>query len=97
MRAEGVKARGDVGLEMFEFLLREFVAALQRKVIRPQLIPRDLFLHKAIVGFVVIERLDDVVAVPPGIAIINVRLIAAAVGVPGGVEPVAGPAFAVVL
>ena len=58
-------------------------------------ITRDLLTQKQIVGFVGIERTDDVVAVAPGIVTALIALKAVGVGVMRDVEPVAGISFAV--
>ncbi len=65
------------------------------RVVGLQFIASDLFLEEAVVRFVVVERLDDVVAVAPGIRPDFVGLESFALGVAGKVEPVTGPAFAV--
>ena len=56
----------------------------------------DLLAEKLVVGLVGVERLDHIVAIPPGIGAELITLEAVGVGVVGDVEPVAGPAFAVV-
>ena len=56
----------------------------------------DLSPKKLVVGEVGIERLDHPVAIPPGVGPELVAFEAVGVGVVGDVEPVAGPAFAVV-
>jgi hypothetical protein len=55
----------------------------------------DLPPQKLVVGQVVVESVDHPVAIPPGIGPQLVTLEAVRVGVVGDVEPVAGPAFAV--
>ena len=96
LRTQRVQARANASLEMRELFLGHRIAARQRQVIGPNLVARDLFLHEPIVWLVVVEALDDVVAIAPGIAKIHVGLIATAVGVASHVEPVAAPTFAIV-
>ena len=55
----------------------------------------ELLDEELVVGFVVVEGADDVVAVAPGVAVGDVFVHAVGVGVAGDVEPVAGPARAV--
>ena len=56
----------------------------------------DLSPKKLVVAEVGIEGLDHPVAIPPGVGPELVAFEAVGVGVVGDVEPVAGPAFAVV-
>ena len=64
----------------------------------------ELLDHELVVRLVLVHRVDDVIAVSPGVgvavvaeeAVTLVDLQATRVGVTGGVEPVTGPAFAVV-
>ena len=56
----------------------------------------ELFLHEAVVGLVVVEALDDVIAVVPGAVAWVVVFEPFALGVADDVEPVPPPAFAVV-
>ena len=56
----------------------------------------DLSPNKLVVGEVGIDRLDHPVAIPPGVGPELIAFEAVGVGVVGDVEPVAGPAFAVV-
>ena len=62
-----------------------------------QLVARDLLQQKAVVGLVVVEGSDDVVPVAVGMGpqIVGMDL-SFRVGVPGGIQPVAAPAFPVV-
>jgi hypothetical protein len=61
-----------------------------------QLVARDLLDEKAIVRLVGVERLDDVIAVSPGVRPGQILLaLPLRVGVPGQVEPVAAPPLAV--
>ncbi len=56
----------------------------------------DLFAEKAVVGFVVVEGIDDIIAVAPCVWADLVTFESVGVGVVGDVEPVPSPAFAVV-
>ena len=56
----------------------------------------DLLEHEAVVGFVGVEGVDDVVAVAPGVGALVIGFEAGAVGEADDIEPVAGPLFAVV-
>jgi hypothetical protein len=55
----------------------------------------ELFLEKAVVGLVLVERLDNVVAVAPGIGAVEVGAVAVGVGIANEIKPDAGPALAV--
>ena len=57
-------------------------------------VSRDLFLNKAIVGLVGIERIDDVVAKSPGLPCGDSATLTQIVGIAGQIEPVPSPAFA---
>src|SRR5688500_15911962 len=58
-------------------------------VIGIKLVSGQLFLDKAVIWFVLIEGLDDVVAIAPDVRPVYVRPEAFAFGVPGKIEPVA--------
>ncbi len=60
-----------------------------------QLVAGKLLQKKAVVRLVVVERLDDVIAVAPHARLGRVALIAGGLGIAHHVEPVPGPAFAV--
>ena len=60
-----------------------------------QLIPGKLMLKKCVVRHVLIEGIDDPVAVPPGIWSVFIAFKAAGVCVADDVQPVASPALAV--
>ena len=55
----------------------------------------ELFLEKAVVGLVLVERLDHVVAVAPGIGAVEICAVAVGVGIANEIKPDAGPALAV--
>ena len=59
-----------------------------------QNVSRDLLLNKAIVGLVGIERIDDVVAISPGLPCRDAAPLAQTVGIAGQIEPVPSPALA---
>ena len=61
-----------------------------------ELVAGDLLLQERVVGFVLIERADHVVAIAPGVGAVVVLLEAARIGVPGDIQPVAAPSLAVV-
>src|SRR4051812_45934049 len=65
------------------------------KAIRLQVISGDLQAHKLIVRHVLVERLDDKIAIVVSTRAIPIELVTAALGKPHGVEPVPSPAFAV--
>ena len=65
------------------------------RIARIDLVAGDLLAHELVVGLVGVERLDDVVAVGPGVGTVGVQPVALAFGVAGEVEPVLGPALAV--
>ena len=64
----------------------------------------ELLDDELVVRLIVVQRVDDVIAIGPSVgetvvlekAVALVDLEAAGIGVAGGIEPVAGPAFAVV-
>jgi hypothetical protein len=59
------------------------------------LVAGDLFLYKSVVGLVVIEGFDDVVAISPKVRLVRVVLIAARVCIACGIQPVAAPSLSV--
>ena len=61
-----------------------------------ELVARDLLAQELVVGLVVVEGVDDVVAVPPRVVAAVVLLEPRRVGVAGHVHPVTAPALAVV-
>ena len=60
-----------------------------------QLVSRQLFKNELVVRLVVVESLYYVIAVPPGVRVVVVMLIPAAVGVTRHIEPMAAPALPV--
>ena len=72
-------------------------AALEKiAAVRPEGVPRDLFLQETIVGLVLVEGLDDVVPVVPGVWIDIVKTSAIGIGITHCIQPMATPAHAVV-
>ena len=65
-------------------------------VVGVDLVAGNLFADEAVVGFVVVERLNHIVAIAPDVGANFVGLEAVGVGVAGYVEPFAAPAFTVV-
>ena len=58
---------------MLLLFLRDFKAAIKIQIVGPQFIARDLLLYKTVERLVLIELLNDVVAVAPGIGKIDIR------------------------
>src|SRR5262249_62198853 len=65
------------------------------RVVGIQFVAGELLAEESVVGLVVVEGVDDVVAVTPGEGAWVVRLEAVALGEAGEVEPERGPALAV--
>ena len=59
-----------------------------------KLVAGELLANESIVGFVVVERADDIVAILPSVRLEAVALEAVGLGEADQVEPVAGPLFA---
>ena len=64
------------------------------RIVGKQHVPRDLFLHEPAIRLVGVQRLDQVVAIRPGMLANPVLIVAMRLGEVGGVEPVPGPALA---
>jgi hypothetical protein len=60
-----------------------------------QLVARELLQHEAVVGHVLVEGVDDPVAVAPGAGLLLVALVAVGLAPAHHVQPVAAPALAV--
>ncbi len=58
-------------------------------------VARDLFADELVERFIGVERVDEVIAVAPSVFGVDGVGSAHHVGIPGEVEPVAGPAFSV--
>ncbi len=65
-------------------------------IVRPQLISGDLLFHEAVVWLVLIERLNDVIAVAPGVRAGLVGFEPFTFGVSGEVQPMTRPPLAIV-
>ncbi len=65
------------------------------RIVGIELVAGDLLLHEAIVGLVLIEGIDHVVAIPPDVGARLIALEPFAIGVACEIQPVARPAFAV--
>ena len=61
----------------------------------PELIAGHLFHEKTVVGLVFVETANHVIAVAPGLLVVDVRLIAAGVRVAHQVQPMPCPALAI--
>jgi hypothetical protein len=66
-----------------------------RRIVGIKLVSRDLLSNEAVIWLVLIERIDDVIAITPDIGSRFIALEAFAIGLAGQVEPVARPSFAV--
>ena len=66
-----------------------------RGVVGVEFVAGELFGEKLVVGLVVVEGGDDVVAVAPGVRAVGVLTVSVGLGVADEVEPVAAPALAV--
>jgi len=64
-------------------------------IARIELVTGNLFLDETVEGLVVVEGLDDIVAIPLDVGPRFIGLVAVAVGVAGDIQLVASPAFAV--
>ena len=95
--AHGVETRADAGLQMTLLLLRNVVGSAQFDVVGPDLVGCHLLPHELVEGFVVVEGLDHVVPVAPGVREVDVGFEPSRVGVAHRVQPVAPPALAVAL
>ena len=80
-RADGEKAGGD---EVF----RAFSIALVRHQVTG-----DLLADELIKGFVLVNRVDDVIAIPPGLREGHIDIAARGLGIAGDIEPVTCPTF----
>ncbi len=63
---------------------------------RVHLIARDLLLHESVVRLVVIEALDHIIAIAPGVRPVHIVLVSIGFGEAHHVQPVASPLLAVV-
>jgi hypothetical protein len=60
------------------------------------LVPRDLLKDEPIVGFVLVEGLDDIIAKSPRVLAVAVEFVPAGIGIANYIEPVPRPTLAVV-
>ena len=61
-----------------------------------QFITGKLLNHELVIGLVVVEGPDHIVAIPPGVRLVAVPLKAVGVGIANQIEPVPGPLLTVV-
>ena len=61
-----------------------------------QFITGKLLNHELVIGLVVVEGLDHIVAVPPGVWLVAVSFKTVGVGIANQIEPVPGPLLAIV-
>ena len=64
-------------------------------ITRGDFIPRNLQSKEAVVGHVLVERVNHPIPIPPGIRTIRVQLEPVGIGVVRQVQPVLRPAFAI--
>ena len=87
-------ARRDI--EAVVIVFADGLEAERGQVVAGHLVGGDLGFEEGVVGEVLIEGLDDPVAIAPGVGVgIVVAGTLLAVGIAGEIEPEAGPAFAV--
>ena len=65
------------------------------RVIGEKGIASDLFLHETRVRFVIVEGMDDIVTVGPGVGTGEVVIVAVGIGVVGHIQPMTRPVLAV--
>ena len=66
---------------------------LRLRIPRKQFISRKLFLHKLVIGFVFIKRLDHIIPVTPGIGTIVINPVSVRIRIPHQIQPMPRPAF----
>ena len=62
-----------------------------------QFVTGQLLDYELVIGLVVIERPDDVIAIPPGMRLVAVAFEGVCVGIANQIEPVSSPLLAVML
>ena len=74
------------------------VARRDERVIRwiGQFVAGQLLDHELVVGLVVIQRPDHIIAIPPGVRLVAVAFEGVRVGITNEIEPVTGPLLTVV-
>jgi len=80
---------------------REFIAALSATAVaaalpRTPLVASELLEQEAVIGFVIVEGANDVIAVTPGIVAVRVVLETIGLGKADNVEPVLAPVLPIV-
>ena len=65
------------------------------RILRSDLVTRDLLAHELVVGLVIVERLDDVVAIRPDVLPIRILVVAIALRIAHQVQPMLRPTFAI--
>ncbi len=65
-------------------------------IVRPHLVASDLLLHEPVVGFVLVQRFNDIIAIAPDIGSIFVGAEAVAFRVTRRVQPMSRPPLAIV-
>ena len=75
------------------------VARRDKGVVRRlgQFVAGQLLDHELVVGLIVVERPDDVIAIPPGMRLVAVAFEGVCVGIANQIEPVSSPLLAVML
>ena len=90
---------GDGQLDVADEIPRPGGDETQRRskfwLIRKKRVRRQLLLHESRIGFVAVERVDDVVAIRPGIQAGLVLVVAMRLAEVNRVQPVPRPAFAI--
>ena len=84
------------------FIEREKAAGIEYAIsafdyLRKPIDNDELLADELVIRLVVVETFDNVVAVPPSVAVINICLVAATVGITRDIEPMSTPALAKVL
>ena len=67
------------------------------RVLRKQFIPGQLFLHKLVIRFVLIQTLNHIIPVPPGIRAVVINSIAIRICIPNNIQPVPRPTLTVTI
>ena len=72
-------------------------ADFHRRITWPDRVPRQMFKHPTVEGFIVVQGLDDVVAIGPGIVDKMVYFKSGALSKAYHVQPMSGPMLTIVL
>jgi hypothetical protein len=70
-------------------------AGARLRIVRPEFVCGDLLFRKTIVGLVVIEGLDYVIAIAPGFERVRVLFETGSIGITHQIEPMPAPFFSV--